>query len=192
MEGMFGGPLRLATAMVVLSAICLSCGGQKNMSGDTQTKKAPAVTPAAGVQAVAPPVTTGNLADGAGPQGPSTGDTGAASGNWPPTKVITDLVTLEFCKMEAARITGDNSVFVTCFLKYVSNGNKITAQDCGCSQQTTKTTTNTTDGSVTKTTTTTPVSGTQTATATSTASSTATSTSTSAGSSTSTATATAH
>ena len=85
---------------------------------------------------------TGDVAGAAGGQSKNgTGDLNQNGSGWPPDKEITDLVTLELCKMEAAKITGDNSIFVTCFLKYVANGNKITAKDCGCVDKTTATTT---------------------------------------------------
>ena len=84
-----------------------------------------------------------------------TGAVAASSGKWKANQVITDLVTLEFCKLEAARITGDASIILKCFAKYVAGGMKITALDCGCVQQTTTTTISSTGTS--QSTTTTPV-----------------------------------
>ena len=118
----------------------LDAGGDKIKTGDDVSASGPAATPTGDVSANAGGTPNNNVAD---------------TGKWPADLVITDLVTLEFCKMEAAQKTGDNSYFVTCFLKYTANNNKITAKECGCAQQTT--TTKTEGATTTTTTTTVPV-----------------------------------
>jgi hypothetical protein len=63
---------------------------------------------------------------GSGPAG-GEGDTG----KWREDQVITDLVTLEECKMDIYKRTGDLSICMKCFQAFMANGN-ITAGACGC------------------------------------------------------------
>ena len=141
-------------SVMCLMVLMLSCG-ESRFVGSNATK-----SPAQDTQAK--PVAAGNVAQNAAPTGigngnmsaDAQGSSGPANGNvngnvsgsgpgngslWQPNQVITDLITLEFCKLEAAKITGNSTIILTCFAKYVEQGGKITAKDCGCVQQTTTT-----------------------------------------------------
>jgi hypothetical protein len=61
--------------------------------------------------------------------GPEAGD--GDTGKWREDQVITDLITLEECKMDILKRTGDASICMKCFQAFVANGN-ITAGACGC------------------------------------------------------------
>lgn len=56
---------------------------------------------------------------------------GGDDGKWREDQVITDLVTLEECKMDILKRTGDASICMKCFQAFIANGN-ITAGACGC------------------------------------------------------------
>lgn len=59
----------------------------------------------------------------------------ANSGGFKPGQVITDVGTLERCKMDIYNKTHDLSLCLNCFAKWVAGGNRITADACGCVQK---------------------------------------------------------
>lgn len=62
----------------------------------------------------------------------STADAGnGEDSKWREDQLITDLVTLEECKMDIMKRTGDASICMKCFQAFLANGN-ITAGACGC------------------------------------------------------------
>ena len=87
--------------------------------------------------------TNGNLDGSTGPKSPSDGNVVDASGpngggtvsdknDWQPNTVITDFGTLEKCKTDIYKATGDFALCMKCFDQWVKNGQKITAAECGC------------------------------------------------------------
>jgi hypothetical protein len=55
---------------------------------------------------------------------------------WNPDEVITSFFTLERCKWDLYKLTGDMSLCWKCYYEWKASGGKITPRRCGCYQET--------------------------------------------------------